>query len=84
MNNWQTLIATINRFPSEVTNEIAVEADIAVEAETANDSEDDKMKSPRTRSSTHSLSFSGTGELSDLIAKARSEFNQTLLAVGAI
>jgi len=42
------------------------------------DSEDGSMRSSRSRSSTHSLSFSGGNELSDLIAKARSEFSKTL------
>lgn len=39
---------------------------------------DENMKSPRPRLS---LSLSGSSELSDLIAKARSEFSQTFREV---
>lgn len=39
------------------------------------------MKSPRPKLTSHSLSLSGSSELSDLIAKARSEFSQTLREV---
>ena len=77
-NNSFRLIATMKCFCSEPTKEYAVEAGDVKKTE------EEEMQSPRPRLSSHSLSLSGSSALTDLIAKARSEFSQSLQEVSYI